>query len=161
MFQKILVAVDESSISKQALEEAITLAKLANSNLLLVHVQSPFEATYPTRVFPYESTYPGTQAAAFKLQLEEWSAIEQQGVQFLQALTDQATAEGVDADFTQPLGNPGHVICDLAQTWGADLIMMGRRGRTGINELIGGSVSNYVVHHAPCSVLAVQGKVTS
>jgi hypothetical protein len=35
---------------------------------------------------------------------------------------------------------------------------MGRRGRTGISELLLGSVSNYVTHHATCSVLIVQGK---
>ncbi|MEO0350033.1 MAG: universal stress protein, partial [Cyanobacteria bacterium P01_A01_bin.15] len=41
--------------------------------------------------------------------------------------------------------------------WNADLIMMGRRGRSGFSELLLGSVSNYVMHHAPCSVLTVQG----
>ncbi|RMG10302.1 MAG: universal stress protein, partial [Cyanobacteria bacterium J055] len=38
------------------------------------------------------------------------------------------------------------------------LIIVGRRGRQGIEEAVLGSVSNYVVHHAPCSVLAIQGK---
>ncbi len=42
---------------------------------------------------------------------------------------------------------------------GADLIVVGRRGRSGLSELILGSASNYVLHHAPCSVLTLQGKI--
>ncbi len=53
------------------------------------------------------------------------------------------------------MGNPAHNICDLAQTWSADLILVGSRGRTGIKEMFLGSVSNYITHHAPCSVLIV------
>jgi nucleotide-binding universal stress UspA family protein len=48
------------------------------------------------------------------------------------------------------------MICQVAKDWGAELIMVGRRGNSGLSELILGSVSNYVVHHAHCSVLIVQ-----
>ncbi|NEO65320.1 MAG: universal stress protein, partial [Moorea sp. SIO4G2] len=40
------------------------------------------------------------------------------------------------------------------------LIVLGRRGLGGLKEMVLGSVSNYVVHHAPCSVLVVQGVAT-
>ncbi|WP_442949349.1 universal stress protein [Nostoc sp.] len=43
-------------------------------------------------------------------------------------------------------------------SWGADLIVLGRRGLKGFAELLAGSVSNHVVHHSPCSVLVVQGQ---
>ena len=46
-------------------------------------------------------------------------------------------------------------ITDLAKSWDADLIVIGSHGRKGIGELILGSVSNYVSHHVPCSVLLV------
>ncbi|MGQ9872468.1 universal stress protein [Leptodesmis sp.] len=39
---------------------------------------------------------------------------------------------------------------------GADLILIGNRGHTGLKELFLGSASNYVLHHAPCSVLTVK-----
>ncbi|MGP1384853.1 MAG: universal stress protein [Thainema sp.] len=50
-----------------------------------------------------------------------------------------------DSSLTQP----------LAKNWGADLIMMGSHGRKGLNEMLLGSASNYVVHHATCSVMVV------
>jgi len=157
MFHKILAAVDGSMIGEQAFEQAISLTKAMNAQLMLIHVQAPFESTYPSPVFPFESTYPGASAQAFEIQMEAWEAQHHRGAQLLQALNDRAIAAGVDAQSTQPLGNPGQTICEFAQTWGADLIVIGRRGHTGLDELIVGSVSNYVVHHAPCSVLTVQG----
>jgi nucleotide-binding universal stress UspA family protein len=54
------------------------------------------------------------------------------------------------------MGDPGQTICKVAETWGADLILMGRNRKSGISEMFLGSTSNYVLHHAPCSVLAVQ-----
>jgi nucleotide-binding universal stress UspA family protein len=62
---------------------------------------------------------------------------------------------GIKTEFTQIPGNPGQTIKKIAQNWDADLIVMGSRGRTGLSELVLGSVSNYVMHHAPCSVLIV------
>ncbi|MCZ8054719.1 MAG: universal stress protein, partial [Microcystis sp. LE19-12.2C] len=47
-------------------------------------------------------------------------------------------------------------ICKVAREENIDLIVIGRRGRSGLGELFLGSVSNYVLHHAPCSVLIVQ-----
>lgn len=157
MFHKILAAVDDSGIGKQAFEQALALAKIMNAQLMLIHVQAPFESAYPNQAFPFESTYPGASSEAFKIQMDAWEVHQQRATQLLQAAVDTAISAGVDAQSIQPLGNPGQTICEFAQTWVADLIVIGRRGHTGLNELIVGSVSNYVVHHAPCSVLTVQG----
>ncbi|NJL84581.1 MAG: universal stress protein [Chloroflexaceae bacterium] len=58
------------------------------------------------------------------------------------------------------VGDPGTQICQLAGEWQADLIIIGRRGLQGLTELLLGSVSNYVVHHAPCSVLVVHSEIS-
>lgn len=156
MFAKILVAVDSSTISQRAFQAAVTLSQLTTARLLLVHVQSPIETAFPSQIFPYESPYPGVNTEAFGLQLERWQAIAAQGQQLLQSLMDTATAAGVQAETAQPLGNPGQTLCELGKTWGANLIVVGRRGYTGLEEALAGSVSNYVVHHAHCPVLAIQ-----
>ena len=53
-------------------------------------------------------------------------------------------------------GPPSQAIVEEAQSWGADLILMGCRGLGVWNRLLLGSVSNSVVHHAPCSVEIVR-----
>jgi nucleotide-binding universal stress UspA family protein len=79
----------------------------------------------------------------------------------LQSLSAQANTAGVNTEFTQNTGNAGRMICELATVWNADLIIMGRRGRSGIAEFFLGSVSNYVLHHAPCSVQIVHLPVSA
>jgi len=56
---------------------------------------------------------------------EQWQA--EKGLELPRSRTDEANAAGVNAEFTQNIGSPGRTICDLARTWGADLIGMGRR----------------------------------
>ncbi len=51
---------------------------------------------------------------------------------------------------------PARAILDAASE-GADLIVMGSRGRGGLKGLLLGSVSQKVVHHAPCPVVVVPG----
>jgi nucleotide-binding universal stress UspA family protein len=53
-------------------------------------------------------------------------------------------------------GHPRTTIVDEARKWSADLIVMGSHGRTGLLRLLLGSVAEYVVSHAPCSVEVVR-----
>jgi len=49
-------------------------------------------------------------------------------------------------------GDPRVEILVEARSWGADLIVLGSHGRTGLRRLLMGSVAEYVMRHAPCSV---------
>ena len=53
-------------------------------------------------------------------------------------------------------GDPRNVIVEEAEQWGADLIVMGTHGYTGLKRLLLGSVAQAVVAHAPCSVEVVR-----
>lgn len=53
-------------------------------------------------------------------------------------------------------GSPKQAIVEEAETWGADLIIMGSHGYGFWQRALLGSVSSSVVHHAPCSVLVVR-----
>lgn len=54
------------------------------------------------------------------------------------------------------VGSPESRIVDIAEEWGADLIVVGSHGYNTWERLLLGSVSSAVVHHAPCSVLVAR-----
>lgn len=156
MFHKILVAMDTSAIGKQVFDSALSLAKVNNANLMLLHVLSEEEVGTPTPLISSLEYYPSLHEKNLELYREQRDAAARQGIEILRSRVDQATAASVGVEVYQVSGSPGRSICELARSWGADLIITGRRGRSGLSELVLGSVSNYVMHHAPCSVLIVQ-----
>ncbi|MBW4669985.1 MAG: universal stress protein [Cyanomargarita calcarea GSE-NOS-MK-12-04C] len=160
MFHKMLVAIDDTDIGRHVFDEALYVAKKTGAVMMLLHVVSPFDDKYPNPVYiePY-SFYPTLHTEAVKNYMGQWELLKQEGIEFLRLLCDRAVSEGVTIEFTQNSGDPGRMICDVARNWEADLIMLGRRGRRGLSEFFLGSVSNYVLHHAPCSVLTVQGAI--
>jgi nucleotide-binding universal stress UspA family protein len=158
MYSRILVAVENNQIGDAVFNEALSTAKNNGASLMLLHVMSPFEERYvnPISIDPY-SFYPTMHSEAILQTLKKWDKLKQESINFLMQLSKRAASEGVTAEFTQHLGDPGRIICDIARNWQADLIIVGRRGRVGLSEFFLGSVSNYVLHHAHCSVLTVQG----
>jgi nucleotide-binding universal stress UspA family protein len=50
-------------------------------------------------------------------------------------------------------GEPGPALCDLAAEVGASALIVGSRGRGGLRRALLGSVSDYIVRHAPCTVI--------
>ncbi|MEH1829676.1 MAG: universal stress protein [Nostoc sp.] len=161
MFKKILVALDRSEVGQQVFDEALGLAKLTQASLMLLHVLSPEEEGSPyVPMLSNMDYYPGLSSQSFELYQKQWDTFKNLGIQMLQSFCAQANTAGITTEFTQNVGNPGRVVCDLAHSYGADLIVMGRRGRSGLMELFLGSVSNYVLHHAPCSVHIVHLSVT-
>lgn len=158
MFHKILVAIDQSNRSHKVFEQAVDLAKATGANLMLLHVLSTEEAIAPRLPTLTTLEYYPMDGKYFEDYQKRWQTYEKLGLEMLQSCIEKTTAAGVTAEFTQSAGNPGRSICDLARMWEADLVVLGRRGHSGLNELILGSVSNYVMHHAPCSVLTVQGQ---
>ncbi|MEW5726845.1 MAG: universal stress protein [Pseudomonadota bacterium] len=65
--------------------------------------------------------------------------------------------EGATVDAVVERGEPHHVIIDTARAKGADLIVMGSHGRTGLGRLLLGSNSERVIGQATCPVLVVKG----
>ncbi len=69
---------------------------------------------------------------------------------------DEIRSHGFQADGIANEGDPKSVIVDHAQTWGADLIVVGSCEKSRIEKFFVGSVSESVVKHAACSVLIVK-----
>ncbi|MDJ0707578.1 MAG: universal stress protein [Leptolyngbyaceae cyanobacterium MO_188.B28] len=157
VFKKILVALDHTIQSDEVMMHALDLAQTENGNLMLIHVLHPEPE-------PSTNYFIGVGAFAELNLYQQATQIRQTQLQkriedvenWLKAYAQDAAARGILAEYIHVVGNPEVEICQIAQQWRADLIILGRRGRQGLTEFVLGSVSNYVMHHAPCSALVVQ-----
>ena len=165
MFNTILTVIDRSPAKKKVFKEALFLAKATRANLILLHVLSgeeegsPIMSLYPPVGDHYLHLDPKIGRMANELYHKQWKAFEEEGLDILSSLAKEATAAGVKTEFSQITGHPSSTICDFARSCHADVIIIGRRGYSGLKEMFLGSVSNYVVHHAPCSVLLVKSPI--
>ncbi|MBE9179616.1 universal stress protein [Oculatella sp. LEGE 06141] len=155
--KKIVVAIDRSPQAPLVFEQAVQQAQCSESRLLLLH--SVRDESLQTGPFLGVGTI-GDVATYGALQRSHQDHLHQQLVKaeaWLQSYCQQAHDHGILAECSCKAGEPASWICDVAHDWGANLIVLGRRGHKGLTEIVLGSVSNYVIHHAPCSVLVVQG----
>lgn len=153
MFSKIVVALDSAQATQWIFAQALAIANTAPSQLALVQVLSPEDVSgYAASLYTEGYSLP-TSSECMELYLRRWQELQQRQRQELEDYAKAAAVLGIPAEIVQPQGSPGKCICEFARTWQADLIVMGRRGLSGLSELFLGSVSNYVLHYAPCAVL--------
>ena len=137
----VLCPVDFSPPSRVAFAEACSIARDAGARLVLLNVNDAF---YPSPELPI--------LPADVLQKERAGRLAQ-----LTDLEAQARAGGVAVVEAEIVDGPAwDRILAAARTAGADLIVMGTHGRTGLRHVLLGSVAEKVVRHAPCSVLVVR-----
>ncbi len=157
-FKKIFAAVDDSDLGHRVFSQALELAVGDRAQVMLfncVTVSTVGQTAVPIPVdlgMNVELMDQAYQAQRLRLESEVKHASG-----LLKNYCDAAAKKGLQVEFDCKMdGDPGHSVCEAAENWGADLIVVGRRGRTGLTEAFLGSVSNYVVHHASCSVLVIQ-----
>jgi nucleotide-binding universal stress UspA family protein len=157
-FKKIFAALDDSELSNRVFSQTLELAQASQASVMLFHcvtVNSFGDSAVPIPVDLGMNVQLMDQAYQTQRLLLETEA--KQSESLLKKYCDAAANQGVQVEFDSQMdGDPGHCICEFSQNWGADLIILGRRGRTGLTEAFLGSVSNYVVHHASCSVFVIQ-----
>ncbi|NEO52454.1 MAG: universal stress protein [Okeania sp. SIO3B5] len=153
MYQKILATMDTSAAGDRVFATALNLAKLNNSYLKLLHVLSPEEGETPLKFGAISREFNKELIAQYQ---QKWKDFDKKCLDILQSRANEATTAGVNTEFLQTEGSPGKQICKVAEEWGAELIVMGRRGHSVLSEMVIGSVSSYVIHRAKCSVLVVQ-----
>ena len=139
--RKILVPVDGSESSCRAAAFAAELARATASSLTLMHV---LNAEF--------MILPGASA----LSAEELLAARDSGAEPAFAAARTAIAGELELGIEATIGKPSMEIVRYAKDNDTDLIVMGSRGRSGVEELLLGSVSAQVIHHAPCSVTIVR-----
>lgn len=157
MFDKILVALDRSSEASAVFDFALSVARPETSEILLLHfVDWQMQDVSPWVGIGtlYDINLSGERYDWSRQSLQHEVEISKD---WLATLIAKAEKLGFTCNSECQVGNCNLGIGDRAKDWGADLIVMGRRGHRNISEMFLGSVSNYVIHHAPCSVLVVQG----
>ena len=145
---KILLAVDGSVCSDAAAQE---LAKRPWPPQSEVKVITAVEIPAPVGMEPWAMSPDYFENLEIAVR-QAAQAILDSTLLKLKAITDKTLK--ISSEIIQ--GSPAQVIVDEAESWGADLIIMGSRGLGMWNRLLLGSVSNAVVHHAKCSVEVVR-----
>jgi nucleotide-binding universal stress UspA family protein len=136
----ILTGHDGSRDAETAFEDALDLAALAHARLTVVSVAIPPEP--PTEV----ETQSVIEAATNHYET------------LFESLRRQAQERQVTLDTHILVGHAADQILKTAAQHGADLIVVGHRGRSAIAEWISGSTSRRVVAHARCPVLVVRSR---
>ena len=138
MFKKIIWATDGSEPSDKALPYVKSLAKESGASVTVLHVSEAFA---------------GSRAAGLPVFVDEdemKAKIERQ--------VEELGSDGIEAEANVISGtgaHPAHAIAEAAREGGADLVVAGTRGHTALGGLLLGSVTQRLLHIAPCPVLAV------
>jgi nucleotide-binding universal stress UspA family protein len=143
MYNKIIVAFDESPEAKRALTSAIELAKQLNAQLRILTVSEPL----PVYTAFIDSEIPGARQTL----LEERNSFY---CKLQTAAVDEATRTGVRAEGKIVEGAEVKSIVDHIAAWGADLLVIGRRHHSTMSRILGGTLHN-IAEKASCSILAV------
>lgn len=139
MFTSIMWATDGSARADHALEFAVTLAEQEHADLHVVHIVEKLSGGRAAGLYTVANE-------------EEVDARIQRQVEALAASRPiKVTLHMVSSDRAHTAGR----IADLAEEIGADVIVTGPHGRGAVGSLLLGSVTQDLLHCAPCPVLAV------
>ncbi len=155
-FTKIIIAIDQREFSELILNQGLDLAKENKAEIMLFHSINSQGLEDMLLPLPSQGLYPEIAASIYDIKHTQMDKKVQDTITLLQNYCEVAKTRGINAKFDYKIGEAGPLVCQIAKDFSADLIVMGRRGRTGFTEAMLGSISNYVVHYAPCSVLVIQ-----
>lgn len=141
MFGKILVAIDGSGMSGQALQTAIDEARVWKAALHVIYVVE----TGLFSSLPMDNTW--------EIML---SMLEKEGGKAIADAKKQAEAKGVVINPHLKQGHAGNEIVKAATDIGADVVVIGSHGKSNVDRLLLGSVSSFVVANCPVAVLVVR-----
>jgi nucleotide-binding universal stress UspA family protein len=141
--KKILVPLDFSDQADKVLDWAAHLAEEHGSALVLLHVYH-----LPVEFQQLEGAY---------LPPDFWTNVKKEAEQQLAAYAAKLADRNFEVVPLVREGYPATVIVEETETQGADMIVIGTHGHTGLKHLLLGSIAERVVQKAPCPVLTVKG----
>ena len=139
---KILLAVDDSKYSQAAIQSVLQKVHPLDTEVRVLHVLEPILEA---------------QWSSHHVYGEIMAQRRQDATEIVKRAADSLTAVGFKlCSYALESGIPKVVIVDEAKRWGADLIILGSHGRTGLDRFLLGSMSEAVARHAACSVEIVR-----
>ena len=144
---KVLIAVDDDATSREALSFAERVVSERDEVVVL-------NVTSYTELVPFSGDPFGAGVGAMALDPTSIAEIDERAEQLVERSTDELEAKKTEAVIEH--GSPGERICATAAEHGIELIILGSHERGAFSRFVHGSVSDYVVHHAPCPVLVVR-----
>ncbi len=142
MFSNLVVALDGSACATHALDLALSLSKAEGGRLAICAVAEPYPAA--------GSTVPHAVIDEALVEMKE------QATRVVDAAVAKATDAGIAAIGRALEGEPVHEIVAYAHEVGADAIVIGTHGRSGLKRLFMGSVAEGVLRSAPVPVVTVR-----
>jgi nucleotide-binding universal stress UspA family protein len=146
-FSKILAPTDFSEDANLALSYAVELAQKFSAEIVVLHVDQPLAPVMVSELNP------GLDVGVMNRIAEEQRLL---ALRELDKTTAKLREAGVKARSLMRVGAPFLEIIHIAQSEGADLIVMGTHGRSGLAHVLMGSVAERVVNKAPCAVLTIR-----
>jgi nucleotide-binding universal stress UspA family protein len=139
IYQKIVIATDGSEKNLSAVIEGLMIARVSGAKLQIIYVID----TKPLTTGVIEESYAGM-----------YDSLREEGEQALEQAKE--LAGDLDAETFLLTGKPANEIARFVKEQGADLLVVGTQGKTGLGKLILGSVAETIVRTSPCSVLVVR-----
>lgn len=143
LIKNILVPIDFSDYSKNALRYAVQFAKNFNAKLFLIYVVEPM--IYPADFSMGQVAIPSMDADLQNRAEEE-----------LKNLSSNYVDAALQSETIIKTGKPFVEINETAKEIDADIIIMATHGHTGVEHLLFGSTAEKVVRKAPCPVLTLR-----
>jgi len=131
VFETIMVPTDGSKCSLKAEDIAIAIAKNFKAKLVVVHVIDE------KLIYPFE-------------------VLEEEGNTILDEAARKGKDEGVDVEQVLIVGSPAHDMEKIVEKTGADLVVIGTHGKTGIRKILMGSVAESSIKTVKVPVLLVK-----
>nr|XP_011464104.1 PREDICTED: universal stress protein A-like protein isoform X1 [Fragaria vesca subsp. vesca] len=149
MKQKVMLAIDESELSHYALEWTLeNLGNTIHNSELLVFTAQPI-----TIDFGYSNIDEFCSP-------ELVAALQENYKKVASGLLDKAknicSNYGIVARTVTEIGDPKKAICEAVEKFNIELLVLGSHGRGIVQRAFLGSVSNYCIHNARCTVLVVR-----
>lgn len=148
---KIIIATDGSDFSREAVKKACEI--VINVEKTEIKVISVFQAYIPLDAY--------SQSAEYVMEFETTmqTVAEKSADEAVSAIQNHFADNEINITTLIKSGASDQVIIETAQEWNADLIVVGSHGRGFWGRVMVGSVTDSLVHNAPCSVLVVRKNV--